>query len=210
MRAKVAEKKEAIRLRVEDRLSVKEIAKKLGVSKASVSNWIRPYPLTPDERHERQASNGKQSGRIRRARKLRHESRLHRLLKGRPLTFHNKGKIAEAATLMRLTLFGFGVYGSPFDGDQLDWVVDTKQALVRVQVKWARRDKYGSPFARLRKAAGRGKSQLYQLGDFDFLVLYDLYTDACYVWSWEEVKGKSSLSCADEAEERWDKLGSVV
>lgn len=40
---------EAIRLRTERQLSITVIAKKLSVSKASVSLWVRDHPLDPDE-----------------------------------------------------------------------------------------------------------------------------------------------------------------
>ena len=47
----------------------------------------------------------------------------------------------------------------------------------------------------------------YKAGDFDFIVGYDLFTDTCYVWSWEEVAHfKATVTICPEAEERWDKL----
>lgn len=48
--AKTREKEEAIHLREEGRLTVGEIAARVGVSKASVSCWLRDYPRTDLER----------------------------------------------------------------------------------------------------------------------------------------------------------------
>jgi hypothetical protein len=43
-------REEAIRLRREERLSLKEIEKRIKVSRGSPSNWLRDYPLSPAER----------------------------------------------------------------------------------------------------------------------------------------------------------------
>ena len=45
---------EAIRLRVEGRLSLREIAEVTGAAKGSLSGWLKPYPLTEEERRLRQ------------------------------------------------------------------------------------------------------------------------------------------------------------
>ncbi len=45
---------EAIRLRVEQRLSLREIAAQTGAAKGSLSAWLKPYPLTAEERRLRQ------------------------------------------------------------------------------------------------------------------------------------------------------------
>ena len=49
MQAKYEQQQEAINLRVNERLSLKEIAKQLGVAKSSVSLWVRNAPLTHNE-----------------------------------------------------------------------------------------------------------------------------------------------------------------
>ena len=206
MKAKTVEREEAIRLRVEERLSLPEISSRLGVSKGSVSNWLRSYPLTPEERRARQSMNGKASAAVRRARRVREESSLHKLLDGASVSRHSKAKIAEAAVLLRMTLLGYSIYGSPFDGDKLDWVADTGKRLVKLQVKWARTGKYGAPYINLRCSNGRRQSRHYQEGEFDFIVAYDLYTDTCYVWSWEDVKGLGTKACEDSAAEKWEKI----
>lgn len=51
-KAKTQERLEAMRLRQEKGLSVNKIAEVLGVSKSSVSNWVRDVPLTNQQRHQ--------------------------------------------------------------------------------------------------------------------------------------------------------------
>src|SRR5208337_3905527 len=51
--AKPELKSEAIRLRVEERLSLETIRKRLGVSQGSCSLWLRGFPLTKEEIAER-------------------------------------------------------------------------------------------------------------------------------------------------------------
>ena len=47
--AKTELKAACIRLRVEERMSLREIAEYTGASKGSLSAWLKPYPLTKDE-----------------------------------------------------------------------------------------------------------------------------------------------------------------
>lgn len=55
---KLAERTEARRLRREQGLSVKEIARRVCVSQASVSVWVRDIELTPDQHRRLQELNG--------------------------------------------------------------------------------------------------------------------------------------------------------
>lgn len=52
-------RKEAIRLRVEERLSNKEIANRLKMSCWTVADWVRPYPLTQEERRKKMSFGGR-------------------------------------------------------------------------------------------------------------------------------------------------------
>ena len=124
---------------------------------------------------------------------------------------HQKAKIAEAAVLFRMTLCGFHVFGSPFDGDKADWMVEVPETgrILKVQVKWASPNKKraSQPLVRLRCIEGHNKSRTYREGDFDFIIGYDLYTDTCYVWSWDEIsKLKRSITVTPEAAEKWEKM----
>jgi len=197
---------EAVRLRQEERKSLKEIADVLGVSTGSVSLWVREYPLTEFELTERQKHNPRRTGQ----KKPRgEESKFYLAVKGKELTRQQKMKIAEAAILFRLVLHGFIVYGSLFDGDKTDWLVESGDGkAVRIQVKWARTSKqYGLPFISLSCTEGHNQARRYEEGEFDFIVGYDFLTDTAYVYSFDEVRSnKRIVTIADEYAERWDKL----
>lgn len=199
--AKPKQKAEAVRLRIEERLSLREIATRLGVSKGTVSVWVRPHRLTEDEIRTRAA---KRPARPLKPRGV--ESKFHQAVDASSWTRHQKGKVAEAAVLFRLILQGFHVFGSVFDGDKTDWLVEVPDGAVKkVQVKWASCGE-AMPAISLRCSNGRGHHRAYTQNEFDFIVGYDLFTDTAYVWSWAEVAGKKSVSVHPQAAEAWWKL----
>lgn len=55
MQAKLEQKAEAIRLRVDERKTLPEIQALIPVSKGSLSTWLRDHPLTEDERRARRS-----------------------------------------------------------------------------------------------------------------------------------------------------------
>jgi len=199
--AKPELKSEAIRLRVEERLSLETIRKRLGVSQGSCSLWLRGFPLTKEEIAERnsgpkprgeKSSNYKPRGEI---------SKFYREI----LDNNQKGRIAEAAISFRLPLQGWEAYRA--DGARYDFVVGINGKLKTLQVRWARLTrKTGLPFAKLTRSNGRGGSKLFTVGDFDFVAVYNLYNDIAYVFAADEVIGKYEVIVKTEAEERWDKL----
>jgi len=143
------------------------------------------------------------------------ESNLFQVAHAHGITAEGKGKVAEAVALLHLVVRGFVVYGSPFDGDRSDWIVDKvgMPNSVRLQVKCCE-DKgngHGLPAVPLTRSKGEGRKRTrYQEGEFDFIVGYDLYTDTCYVWSWDEVGHlKRTITICPEAAERWDKITGV-
>ena len=121
-----------------------------------------------------------------------------------------KAKIAEAAVMLRLVLQGFCPFGSVFDGDKTDWLVEIPQTgkVLKIQVKWAKGTKdIGLPLVNLQCAEGASGIRRYKKGEFDFIVGYVLFTDTAYVWSWNEVEHlKTSVSICTEAAEQWKKL----
>lgn len=128
---------EAIRLRREQRKSLREIQVATGVSKGTLSLWLRPYPLTSDEVETRMRERRRPGP----PRKPRGEkSRHHRALAGRQLTSEEKGRIAEAAVLFRLALRNFTVFRSAFDGGKVDFLVQPPgtRGLLRLQVRWVK------------------------------------------------------------------------
>lgn len=203
-------KAKAIWLRTEERLSLRQIAERMGLAKSTLSLWLKDHPLTDPEKHQRMAKAGRASSKARRAKAYRATARrsaLHSLLGQHKPTRAQRARTSEAAVLVRLAVVGWEVYGSPFDGDKFDWIVNTGDRLVRIQVKTTRLNKAaGSPFIQLRCSEGRGKSRKYREGEFDFIVGYDLFTDTAYVWSWEEVKGRAAISVTQEAAEAWGKI----
>ncbi len=195
-------KKQARRLRVEGRLSYKEITDRTGVPQGTLSAWLRDIPLTTSEIRAKQ-----QAGRRLGPYKDRGvESKYSKRIPESRLTKVQKARLAEAAALFRLLLHGAAVFGSPFDGDVADWVIEVGASLKKVQVKWAQKQRHGLPLASLQRKRGHRGFQPYQEGDFDFLVVYDYFTDTCYVWSWGEVQSKTSISIRPDAAEAWDKV----
>lgn len=209
-------KAEAIRLRVEERLSLKEIKRRTGASQGSISLWLRPYPLNEEERRSLARKNHYSPATTRKGRGV--ESPLHKVIGDQNLTVFEKMRIAEAAVLLRLTIHRFKVFGPVFDGDEVDWLAEDPDTGARhkLQVRWAGRHghSYGLPSVSLRCSGPFNRDKVwrtrrFRTGAFDFLVGYDLYTDTAYVWSWGEVEHLThSITIASEAAERWDKLRS--
>lgn len=197
-------KDECRRFRKVERLSYAEITARTGVPKGTLSGWLRDLPLTKGEIKAK-----RDAGRYRTPKKDRgEESLLHQMVPASGLSGHTKGKVAETAVLLRLALHGVAVYGSPFDGDGVDWVADGPTGLLRIQVKWAAPQSDGLPVVPLRRTTGHRDRRAYWEDEMDVLVGYDLFTDTCYVWAWDEVKHlKSGISVCPEAAERWDKMG---
>jgi transposase-like protein len=195
-----------VQLRVQERLSLNEIASRTGASKGSLSGWLRQFPLTAEERAAKSAGARRY---VQPKKSLGQRSRLCALVGDRDYSRHQKAKIAEAAVLLRLVLFGMTPYGSVFDGDKADWFVETpKGRALKIQVKWAmRKAPHGLPVVSLLCRDGHAGYRRYREGDFDAIVGYLLHTDTCYVWSFEElVDNKTCVTVRHEAEERWDKL----
>ncbi len=195
-------KAECIRLRVQKRLSLREIHQVTGAPKGSLSGWLKPHPLTEVERKARQKVP-KVPKKDRGA-----ESALHKMSPN-PLGNAHKARVAEAAVLLRLVVFGMRVFGPVFDGDKADWLVITpSRKTFKVQVKSVKVvSRGGLPLVAIRCAAGRSGSRRYTEGELDFLVGYDFFTDTAYVWSWEDLRGhKATITVCPEAAERWDKL----
>ena len=200
---------EAIRLRVEDRRSLREIAGITGASKSSLSAWLKPFPLTDEERAERLKS----AKRYIAPRKDRgEESKFYREVSDRQLTRQQKAKIAEAAVLFRMVLQGFITFGSIFDGDKADWMVEIPETgkIFKIQVRWVREGHHGLPLLGLHCSTGHSTRSRYVEGDFDFIIGYDLYSDTAFVYTADEVATlKAAVTVSWEHAERWDKLRAI-
>jgi hypothetical protein len=208
MRKLTSEREEAVRLRLEERLSLKEIEARIGVSRGSLSTWLREFPLTEGERMAKWKQKRRNNSSSRR-RVVREESKYHRMIDPTALTRQRKAKLAETAVLFRLTLNLFSSYSSIFDGEKIDWLVidETTGKVIRVEVRSVSNGKYGYPFIRLRCSDGRGRNRRMAPSEFDVLVGYDLYTDTAYVFTAQELEGHEHwVSVSPAAAERWDKL----
>jgi transcriptional regulator with XRE-family HTH domain len=204
--AKPELKAEAIRLRTKKRLSLREIAALTGAAKGSLSLWLKPYPLTEEEKRAR----SKTSRRYITPKKDRgKESQHHKAIAWQNLSNQRKGKIAEAAILFRLALYGFDAYISISDGNKADWLVEIPERgkVIKLQVRSVCSFKHGLPGILLTCAQGHNKRRRYERGEFDFIVGYNLFNDTAYVFSFDEVaRNRTFVAISGEHAERWDKL----
>lgn len=196
-------REECVRLRVEERLSLREIHERTEASKGSLSSWLKGYPLTEEELKQRSTL----STRYVTPKKDRgEESKLHRALDVNTFDRRQKMKIAESAVLFRLCCYGFNAFKPAFDGDRVDWVVQTHSRLLKVQVKWAKRAVVGLPVIPLTCVEGN-VTRRYSPADFHFIVGYDFFSDTAYVYSYEEtVSCQTAISVTPDAAENWHKL----
>ena len=156
-KAKPDLKAEAIRLRVEERLSLREIAIITGAAKGSLSLWLKQHRLTEEERKARSKAAKRYI-----ATKKDHgeESRHNKTVVWQNLSNQRKGRIAEGAILFRLALHGFDIYTSVFDGDKADCLVRAPESeeIFKLQVRCVHSpSKHGLPVIRLKCAEGHNQ-----------------------------------------------------
>jgi hypothetical protein len=207
--AKTELRNECVRLRMEDRLSITEIQERTGASRGSLSYWLKDIPLTDDEikrRFEKREHRGQ------RRKDVGAESEINQIVRESNLSGGKVAKVSETAVMLKMLARGYNVFGSMFDGEKADWIVETQSGkILKIQVKTTTRGQHGLPFVNLTRGVNNGCRQVrsrYVKGDFDFMIGYDLFTDVAYVWSWDDVDHlKSAVSICDDAKERWDKFG---
>jgi hypothetical protein len=198
----------ALKLRLEKRLSLMEISTHLNVPRGTLRTWLAHYPLTPSELEQRRAK-ATVAGRFSKS-YVRSASHLYQMTSGQTLSRHQKARIAEAAVILRLVIHGLVPYGSFFDGERIDLIVENRVgAILKLQVKWAGRGYSGnSPLVSLERTEGHDRRIRYKRGEFDFLVAYDLFSDMAFVWAWAELEGHTTaISICEGSAERWDKIG---
>lgn len=200
-------KSECIRLRVDERKSLREIHHQTGAAKGSLSRWLTPYPLTKTELQSRRKKQQEARKLGRPKKDTGSESQIHKRWPCSQWTRLHKAKVSEAAVLLRLVAAGFSPFGSVFDGDKTDWLVETPAGIRKIQIKWARRVKQGLPFISLQYDQGTSGQRRYLKGEVDFFVGYDYFTDTCYIWSWDEVSHlKAAVTINPAVAEQWGKL----
>jgi hypothetical protein len=199
---------EALRLRLDERLSLAEIQERTGASKGSLSTWLRAHPLTAQELADRVAARPTTG-----PRKPRGEpSRFASWVDQDQLTRAEKGRVAEAAVLLRLCLNRWNAYRAFGDGAREDWIANGSGAGrgARIQVKWAKTPSVGLPLINLSYNSNQnGNLKRYSSEDFDFIVGYVFATDTAYVLSYAETAHlKSYATVAPQHAERWDKIAA--
>jgi hypothetical protein len=195
---------EAIRLRTEERRSLKEICAELSISQSTASRWLRGLPsLTEGERASKRHRGPKPVTLQTRGQSSRFWDSTKKY------SLDDKCRIAEAAVLFRLTLYGFRTYSSVFDGDRIDWLIEKNGEYFKLQVKWLASSRTGLPILNLRRSKGHSGSTPYEEGDYDFIVGYWLYNDTAYVFSRREVaKYRSNIAVSVSAAEAWLKINA--
>ncbi len=126
------------------------------------------------------------------------------------LTSQQRGRIAEAAVLIRLVLHGYEVYTSVFDGDKVDCLVCVSESgrILKLQVRCVHSlSGHGLPVVRLSCTEGHSKRRRYKEGEFDFIIGYYLFNDTAYVFTFDElVRHKRYVTVSNKYAERWDQL----
>lgn len=197
------------RLRQEERLSYQEIHDRTGVAQGTLSSLLSDIPLTKEE----QAAKHPIKGRPRQRKTFGETCKYMEWIDGAELSPQQKGMLAEAAVLFRLTLFGFVVFGSVFDGSKEDWIVGLpgKTKVARIQVKCTRYAKWGLPFISLWCQNGHAAYRRYSPGEFDFIIGYDLRSDTAFVFSEVDAdQNVTTISMTETAAEQWDCIRNFI
>ena len=196
-------KVEAVRLRVEERLSIDEIRSRTGLSVGTLSGLLKDHPLSKPEVQQKMSESSMRNNPLRRYNP--DQSKWAQVVDRQELSRDRKGRIAESAVLFRLALLGYEVWRSEFDNNRVDWSVSRPgvNRHVRLQVRWARRGKLGRPLFMVNKS-NRGP---LDSSICDFVVGYDLETDTAFVTPIAECEGHRDCSCRKEYAEAWHLLG---
>ena len=203
---KTEQKKEAVRLRIEERLGISAIKERTGLAQGTLSVLLRDYPLTEQEIRERNVERLK---RVRQASKTRQEARRpkpnHLAAKLSP---QQKARVSEAAAVFHLLLRGAEIYSSLFDGSKYDLLVNHNDNILKIEVRLTTyiHPKYGRLAIKLHKSKGRHQTQTMDLKGLDFLIGYDIYDDCCYVYSINEITKKRAMVVSDDAKGAWHKI----
>ena len=199
-------KEKAIYLRTVERNSINEIRYKTGISKGTLSPLLRQFPLTSVERYNRsrkiRIENNKRKSKQNRG----ESSDFFKIMQKSKFNPAQIGNISEAAVIFRLLVNGFQIFNSIFDGDKCDVVViNKKNRAIKIQIKTAHQGKTGLPLIKLRNRNGK-----YLVGEYDFLIGYDAFSDSAYIYSFDDtINKKSTVTICDSAKERWDKLENI-
>jgi len=103
-----------------------------------------------------------------------------------------RGEMAELEFLRKAVRLGFRVSKPYGDSDRYDFVVDTGERLVRVQVKSSSRLSQGTYFIASQRCCN-GKAIPYEVGEIDYLAPYVFPEDAWFIIPVEAFVPRTSL-----------------
>lgn len=200
-------KKEAIRLRVEEELSLSQISEKLKIAKSTCSNILKAYPLSKERALELNNRTKKTTDLSRNIYDL-PNSKFTSFADHSKFTTNQKGRVAELAVRLRLSILGIETYINEFDGSKYDGIIRVGDDIKKIQIRWARKEsKSRNSSVKLTKSDGRKNHKTYTENDLDFLFAYDFLTDSVYVYSYEDIRGlKNAISMKKECLEAFHKL----
>lgn len=192
MKAKEGQKKEAIQLRKEERLSIKSIAERVHVSKSTLSLWLRDYPLSEEEIRGRKSAS---------ASRPKYDPKDWRGVfpSFDHLDRRQKGMVAVSKVETAAALKGAIVSRPCTDHCAYDLILDWCGKLYRVQVKWADGESHGSHNAvsvNLSKQSRNGKVTRsgYTCEEIDVLMVYVPKIDSVLWFDAKAIEGKAKFS----------------
>jgi len=198
-----------IKLRSKLSLSLNEITELTDIPKSTLSGWLKDYKLPNDKLLEKSRA-GYNNTIITKKKNIDEFVKNDFPFMENNYTSNQKAKISESYVLFNLALREYGIYQSVFDGEKLDIIAEKNGKLIKIQVRWLRKDKYGKPLCSLRKSNGRGKSIRYENSDFDILIGYFINNNKCYVWDYNDtVNNANCISASYESQDAWHKIEEV-
>jgi len=198
-------RQEALRLRLQERLSLDAICHRTGLGKGTLSVLLREYPLTSEEVSQRKSESALRSNPLRKY--TPQLSKHAQMMEGVEFSTDQKGRMAESAVLFRLAMYGYKALRDVFEGNKVDMfaVREDTDRYIKIQVKWARRCEIGRPIIDLRNGE-HGKIRYLSPEDCNFVVAYNFETDITFVFPVEICLGKTSKTCDEEYAEAWHLL----
>jgi hypothetical protein len=198
-------KSEVIRLRVKDRLGAAEIEKRTGVPKSLLHYWLKPHPLTKQERAAILSAVPRYK-----APKKELPGEGDACDMADDLGTLERGSIAENFVRYDLARHGLRIMNPDGDGDVVDIYARRKkgQKVTFLQVRMTSKPpaRNGLPTISLRRYRN-GKANTFKKGDFHFIIGFCPDNQKCYIYSFEEVAHLvNSVTISEGACDAWWKV----
>ncbi|NTF17098.1 hypothetical protein G6L37_01470 [Agrobacterium rubi] len=200
-----AKRDEVLRLRIDGRLGAAEIQRRTGVPKSVLHHWLKPYPLTAQEKSAILSA----APRYRTPKKvLPSEGEACDMVEG--LSTLGRGSVAENFVKYDVGRHGLRIMNPDGDGDVVDIYVrrpgGQKVAFIQVRMTSMPPARNGLPTISLRRYRN-GKANNFKKGDFHFIVGFCPKNSECYVYSYDEVSHlRNSVTITDDAAGAWSKV----